>query len=311
MPEDFDFGNAMEGLVASGEVKLDTAEAPTPSPAPSPEAAGAPEPSPAPAPEAAPAPAPEAPSDYPKSWKPDFKDRWATLDPDVRAEVLRREDDFHKGIAPYRQLAERVKESLTPVADLIQQGSDPFQLVQAFGTYHQALSNPKTAVEAFKSLMSDYGVTVEQLTAEAPYVHPQVKALQDELGEVKSRLSAADQQALQQRQQALRNHLNEFAADPKNSFFNDVAGEMAKLIRADSRLTLQEAYDQACWLNPSVRERVLAKQAEEKAAAARAAAQASAGSVRSNARTAPVTGAVGSMDDTMRETLAALKNRSG
>lgn len=302
-PGEMDFESTMQGVLDSG--KLDGEDPPSPSPAPSPKVDP-----PAPGPSPEPSPPPPPPSHpYPKSWKPDFAPKWETADPDLRAEVLRREEDFHKGLTPYRALAEKVKGALAPVAELVQSGQDPFELFSAFGNYHKALSNPKTAVEAFRFLMADYGITAEALSAEAPYVHPQIAALQEQLGSVQSRLSTQDQAVQQAHLNNLRSTITQFAADPANEHFEAVGGKMATLLRADPRLTLKDAYDQACWLEPEVRAKVLKKQAAADAETARKAAEASQGSARTNARSAPATGAVGSMDDTMRATLKAIEAR--
>ena len=90
---------------------------------------------------------------------------------------------------------------------------------------------------------------------------------------------------------------------------------MAAFLKADPKMTLEDAYAKAVWANPAVREKLLAAEVEAKKAKAAAeeaeravkAAAASKGSVRNTARTAPATGAVGSMDDTMKATLAAIR----
>ena len=45
----------------------------------------------------------------PKGWKQEALDKFATLDPEIQAEVLQREDDFFKGIEQYKQAAQYAK----------------------------------------------------------------------------------------------------------------------------------------------------------------------------------------------------------
>lgn len=89
----------------------------------------------------------------------------------------------------------------------------------------------------------------------------------------------------QQTQQAVQN----FAADPKNEFFNDVRGDMADLFDVASAqgktITIEQAYEKACKMNDSVQS-VLSSRAEQerivnatKAAADKAAASSSVSSV--------------------------------
>ncbi len=300
MPGDLDFLDNSFGGSEGGEGGNEGGS-PAPSPEPSP---------PAPAPSPTPSPAPAPHDAYPKTWKQDYVAHWANLPPEVRAEVYRREEDFHKGLAPYRTLGTNLQRALQPLGELIQsQRLNPFELISNFGQMHLALSNPETRLETFKALLQDYGLKIEDLTAEAPYVHPQVAALQHEIGGIKSTLSArerADAEALQARNRA---QLEAFAADPEHPHFEKVGLQMASLIKATPGLTLKDAYDQACWLNPEVRAIRVREQAEAEAKKAADAAAAARGSTRNGARNSPETGATGSMDDTMTETLRAIRSR--
>ena len=51
----------------------------------------------------------------PKGWKQEALDKFATLDPEIQAEVLQREDDFFKGIEQYKQAAQYAKVIYVPL----------------------------------------------------------------------------------------------------------------------------------------------------------------------------------------------------
>jgi hypothetical protein len=318
---DFDFGSAMDNVAGEVFAERDREEGKPPAaPAPRGEALGetrevsAPVPPP---PASAPPPPAEVP--YPKSWKPDFQTHWATLPPEIRAEVIRREDDFHRGTAPLRtaaQFVQRFQQASAPVQEYLASGVDPIELYSNFAQAHAKLSRGgPEAVDFLRSLAADYKL---DLAAEPAYVDPQLKALQDELSGVKSVLSTQQQAAANARKAELATRVSTFAADPKNEHFDLVAGDMANLLRADPQLTLEDAYAKALWISPVAREKLLAKEVETRRLAeveaerkrAEEAAAASKGSVRNSARTAPATGAVGSMDDTMRSTLKELRSKS-
>lgn len=310
--EPFDLGSAMDEVAAEMPDLGGTQKAAEPNAPAAPAAEKPAEPA-----AAAPAPAPAAPdTPYPKSWKPEFQEKWATLDPALKAEILRREDDFHKGTAPLRQAADfvrRFQEASAPVAELYRSGVDPIALYRNFAEAHATLSKGgPEALTFLRSLAEDYRI---DLNAEVPYVDPSLRALQQEVSGLHSQLSAREQADLAARRTQAQSQIEAFAADPKNAHFDAVATEMAAFLKADPKMTLEDAYAKAVWANPSVREKLLTAEIEAKKAKAAAeeadravkAAAASKGSVRNTARTAPATGAVGSMDDTMKETLARLR----
>jgi len=287
---------------------------------------GKPEGTPEPTTETAPAstaPAPVTPpvdeTPYPKSWKPDHKEKWNTLDPDVRKEILRREDDFHKGTAPLRAASDfvrRFQQASAPVESMLRSGVDPIQLYSNFAQAHATLSRGGAEAATFlRQLAQDYKI---DLDAEPAYVDPALSALQQQVNGLNSQLSAREQADANARRAQVATQVETFAADPKNNLFEVVAGEMTAFLKADPKLTLEAAYEKAIWANPDARKTVLEREVAAKAAAdAKAAAEkaskaaaASEGSVRNTARTAPVTGSVGSMDDTMRETLKALRAKA-
>ena len=314
-PEPFDLGSAMDEVAAEmpdlgGTPKPAETEAPA-APVPAPEKPAEP---PAPAPVA---PAPETP--YPKSWKPEHQEKWTTLDPALKAEILRREDDFHKGTAPLRQAADfvrRFQEASAPVAELFRSGVDPIALYSNFANAHATLSRGgPEALTFLRSLAEDYKI---DLNAEVPYVDPALRSLQQEVAGLNSQLSARQQADLAAHRTQVQSQIEAFAADPKNEHFDLVATEMAAFLKADPKMTLADAYAKAVWANPAVRGKLLTAEVEAKKAKAAAdeaeraakAAAASKGSVRNTARTAPATGAVGSMDDTMKETLARIRAKA-
>ena len=68
-----------------------------------------------------PVPADAAPADTvsppPNTWKKEVAAKWATLPPEVRAEVERREQDMHRGIAQYKtqaEFAQTVERAMAP-----------------------------------------------------------------------------------------------------------------------------------------------------------------------------------------------------
>lgn len=328
MNEDFNIASAIAETISSGEVPglsgENGGESASPAEAPAPDTAGAeapsPTPAPSPSPEPSPAPAPVEDIPYPKSWKPGQEAKWAALDLDIRREVARREEDFHKGLSSLREgaeFAQRMRKAVEPYAAWFREsGVDPAALFANFTGAHLTLSKGGAeGADFLRRLASTYKI---DLSAEPAYVDPQTRALQEQIEGVSSRLSQREQADLAAKREAARVELETFSADPKNDLFPQVGHEMAILLHANAKMTLGEAYEKAVWLNPTTRAVMLERQekaaqaakAEEERKRAEAAVAASKGSVRNTARAAPETSEVGSIQDTMRETFRAIQART-
>lgn len=238
-----------------------------------------------------------------------------------------------RGLEGYKadaNLGKSFSQVLAPFQPMLAQtNTDPARLTQEFLSTHVRLLNstPEQKVQEIMNIAKMYGIELPagQPDPNAPYLDPEVKALRDELASVKSQLSGQAQQqariqaAEQERIRASLNaEINAFAADPANVYFNDVANDIATLLKSGAAKDLKDAYQQAIWLNPATRAKELDREATARAAAAQEearkkaedAAKATAANVRTKAKQASGTAALGSIDDTLKETLAAIKSRA-
>jgi len=209
----------------------------------------------------------------PKTWRNDAVSEWNKLPPVVKAEIIKREEDFHNGIALYRENAEVGRKMLdvyAPYSELLaSQNVDPYHLAAGLLNAHVTLSlksTPQaTKEQMFLKMAADYGIDLN--TLDPTYQHqedPSVLELKTELQTIKS-------QILETTKSNIRTEIEKFASDPANIYFDDVANDMTLLIRAGAK-TLKEAYDKAILLNPVVRvkeEARIAKEAKDKAEAER------------------------------------------
>lgn len=291
-----------------------TATPPVTTAAPTPPATGA-------TPPAAPTPPAIEP---PKTWRPAAAAKFSTADPEVQAEILKREEDMHKGLEQYKghaNFGRSVQQVLDPYLPTLRQHNiDPVQeiggLLQARQTL--AMGSPEQKVGLIKQLVSTFNIDLNQLTAESAYVDPEVLRLREELNGVKSSLSAgeaAKQQAAVNEQKAA---IESFAADPANVHFSTVLPDMVDMVSKGTATSLKDAYEKAVWLNPVTRAAEIARQqtdaaakaqteAEAKAAAAKAA---TAANVKSRSKGGSATAPLGTMDDTMQATLDKIRSRS-
>ena len=257
----------------------------------------------------------------PKTWRPGAAAKFATLPPEVQQEVLKREEDIFKGLESYKadaSIGKALKEVVQPYLQVFQsQGIDPMQQVSGLMRAHVALSTgtPEQKQQFFQHLAKEYGV---DLGDEAPYIDPQVAGLQKQLADLQSRLNGREQQEANEVRNKLQAELDTFASDPAHQYFDEVANDIAGLLRSGAAKDLKDAYDKAIWANPITRAKEQARltadaDAKAKAEAAERAKQArkaTGANVKSSAKAASGTAPLGSIDDTLSAALANIKSRA-
>lgn len=273
-------------------------------------------------------PNPAAPADPlatpPRTWRPEAAAEWDKLPPTVKAEIAKREEDMFRGVEQYKgdaQIGKGFKQAVGKYIPMMQQyGIDPFQQVAGLMDAHYTLAtgSNEQKLALFQRLAEDYGVNLgEAATTLGPYVDPQVKGLQEKVQSLESHLTAEQTRRAEEARQAFVSEVDKFAADPANVHFADVANDMAQLLEGRVAKDLKDAYDKAIKLNPVVAakeaarikaesEKKAAEEAAKKAAEARAS---TAANVRSRARAGSAATPVGSIDDTLNATYAAIMSR--
>lgn len=278
-----------------------------------------------------PAPAPKpgfSPDALPRTWKPELGAKWASVDPEIRAEIARREEAMFHGLEGYRQSAKvgnDFQRTITPYLEKYQRyGIDPMQDVAGLLRARDVLSfgTAEEKIAVVRNIIKDFGIQLPGDTTaasgEPPYTDPQVAGLQKEVQELKSNLSRADQERAAVKMAEIRSQVEAFANDPANIYFADVADDIARLMQSGVSKDLKEAYEKAVWANPVTRakeqqrltEAAAAKAKEDEAARVAAARKATGANVRTTAKSTSGTAPTGSIDDTLQETLAAIRGRS-
>ncbi len=310
------------------------ADKPAPTPAPAPAATPAPSSAPAatPAPTSAPATGKFTAEKAPDTWTPAAQAKWATVDPEIRAEIAKRENDMFKGLSDYKYdatVAKQLRQFLAPVQHELQaRGVQPEVVLANLANAHVQLSN--TAIPAEQKLqmatawLKAYGIDLGKAAApvaddDGVYVDPQVKSLQGEIETLKSRLNGADTRAAAEVRNQLESQIVAFAKDPANAYFEEVSEDIALLIRGSGgTMPLKEAYDKAIFANPVTRAKEHARIQAETAVQAKkdqdervaAAKRASGANVKTGGHRGSGTAPEGSMDDTMAATLKDIQSRS-
>jgi len=266
-----------------------------------------------------PAPAASA-TPAPRTWRPEASAEWAKIPPVVQAEILKREEDMFRGLEGYKVdagLGKSVAAILQPYDSVFKQYNiNPVQQLSGLMNTHYRLSfgTQEEKATILSKLAVDYGIAPAN---EAPYADPQVKALQQELQTLKSGLQGVNQQREAEVRSKLAGELESFAKDPANADFDLVANDIAAILQSGQAGSLREAYDKAVWLNPTARAKQIERETTARADAAKKAAEAKAAEVRkataANVKVSPKSASaatpLGSMDDSLEATLAAIKAR--
>lgn len=237
-----------------------------------------------------------SPPPAPVSWKPEVKAEWGKLSPSVQAEVMRREAEVQRVLndsGSARSIANQFSERVTPYMPFIRaEGlNNPLDAFVGLMDTHVALKTGSAFQKAEKlaSLVEYYGVDIQELdkalagvAQEKPedVIQRQVQELvQQQLAPVmqlKQQLEAQQQQTMAAEVQNIDREMTEFAQ--KNPHFNTVRTMMADVLELAERsgegiLSMQEAYNRATALHPSLRGVTLAAQTAQTAQQMNAAAQ--------------------------------------
>lgn len=262
----------------------------------------------------------------PKAWKKEMDKIWAGLSPEAQAYIDQREAQTEEGFKAQTEVAnygKALKETMQPYEALLTaQGVGHTAAVKAVMNAHYILSteSPEGKAQFMAKLAKNYGVdlakAVEASAATTVQETPAEKANRERI----ERLEADRHNEKSQQFAALKAQsaaeVEAFASDPKHPYFNEVAAEIALLLQ-DPKLSMEDAYGRAIYANPVTREKELARlrqEAEEKArteaeAKAAAAEKARGTKVRGQEEHRASPDLIGSMDDTLRETMGKIKSR--
>lgn len=236
----------------------------------------------------------------PKGLPADAREEWADVPAAVRAAIHKREADFANGIQMYAQGARQAQE-MNRVLQPYQQffalnGGNPPQVLggvlQTAATLQ--MGSPQQKAQAAANLIKQFGVDIaalDSLLAGQPapagggadprideYLNRRLQPIDERL----RRLDEQDRRAQQQEQQSIQTEVEAFARDPKNEFYPDVREDMADLLEMAANrgvtMSLKDAYERACRMNPSVSKILQARQSRPSQQRRRAAASSVSGS---------------------------------
>lgn len=196
----------------------------------------------------------------PASWSASVKAKWDALDPEVQAEIARREEETHKGFTKLdeeRNLGKSMKDVITPYMHIIKaEGGTPEKAVADLlnTAYLLRTAPPAQKAAMVQQICQTYGVDLSHVTAQ-PEQDPTIAQLQQKIAQLEQ---MANPDALQKRLQEqlevqqINSEVQAFASNPENVHYEKVKAVMAALLSSGAAQNMKEAYDAACRADPTI-----------------------------------------------------------
>lgn len=224
-------------------------------------------------------PAEASPYKPPIDWSPTLKEEWNGLPPNVQEAIAQREHSV-QGLMQQTAEDRRTAQTFNNVVGqfrglMAAEGvQDPMQGITGLltTTAQLAMGAPQQKAAKIAELINHYGVDISTLDSILAGQQPETsedarlqQLLDQRMQPVNQLLEQMNQQRAQQVQQVQSvayESIHEFGADPSNEFFENVRYDMADFLdmaaQQGRQMSLKEAYDRACALNPEIAD-VLAK----------------------------------------------------
>lgn len=252
----------------------------------------------------------------PNAWKKDVATAYAALPEPVRQEIHRREEDFHRGIAQYKDAAafgHSMFEDISPHFETMRQmGAAPREVVrEVMGAWRElATGTPDQKRATLLRLADAYGISRAEFDGARDRdfpANPELAPVLQRLAQLEGTITES-QRAREAAEQAERvAQATKFLNDPAHEHIDTVLDDVLILVRAGK--SPADAYQQAIWAHPETRAKLIAKQEDERKQreAAEAAAARKAATVNVQRRgTPPVATKPGTIEDTIRQTYRQL-----
>lgn len=202
----------------------------------------------------------------PVTWTPQAREKWAAVDPDIKAEIHRREGEANRLVqtaAQHRQFVDAFQQLMQPYEMFIRaENSNPLAAVDNMMRTAAQLrvGTPAAKVEIVAGIIKNFGIDLPALDAMLAGQQPQYTAQQPQqyrdprVDQMLAQQNYAQQQHAQFESQSIQQGLNQFAQG--HEFYGDVAHLMADLVEVQTRqgiaVDLEQVYKRACQMHDGV-----------------------------------------------------------
>ena len=210
----------------------------------------------------------------PNQWKPEVREHWNKIPRAVQEEIHRREADNMRligSVGPKIRIADEVSGHIAPFAErLSQNGVSPSAFLgDVFTTIRNlAGGSPEQKAEVVANIVQSYGIDLRALDtvlSKRISVPPEVAQARHIAARAQMVLQQNASQGQQRIQEQADQVVEQFQADPKHEFLDDVRHLMADLVESGRVNNLEDAYSAAVWAYPETRKILLQREAQQRA----------------------------------------------
>ncbi|MGO4334960.1 hypothetical protein AB4037_08595 [Labrys sp. KB_33_2] len=226
----------------------------------------------------------------PPGWSPKSKAAFDGLPPEVKADIVKREQEVnqgfaklteYKGLEPFAERARQARTTLEGALTNYTNWEDSFRRDPFAAVAHLASNfgiHPQQFAQGLLQRLGGGQVSTQSGDDTNPVqIHP---ALLQELAQLKSIVTNQESERANQHRQTVAQNVDTFFADPKNRYADNVSEIMVSLINqantSGQKIDLPAIYETACWMHPDVRQLLINERATTPAASNAAKANAAA-----------------------------------
>ena len=226
-------------------------------------------------------------AEAPKNWKPEYREKYKTLPPDIRAYLYQREDEQAKGVEPILTKAKRADQFdalFEPIREDLTRNNIPAELFlrDVIGSVSTlARGNMQQKVQTVLTIAQSYGIPPDAIRQMLPSAQPgeqqqmppMVQQLMQQVSGLETQVKGFYTQQEAAVQAEVAAEYQRFAADPKHPHFEVVRPTMARLIQAGMASDMEDAYTKAIrhhddlWKQQQAEDQKAAENARKTAAA--------------------------------------------
>jgi hypothetical protein len=215
----------------------------------------------------------------PASWRAASKDKWAKIDPDIREEILKREEDMNRGVQSLKEKSEygsRLTNAASPYMAMIQSKGatlESFIVGQGNTMYGLQYGTPDQKVSILRNMAGMAGIDLANIQPPSE-IERQLSPYMQKIQHLEQQINQQNQAATSQQDMSINQALTAFETeiDEKGGlthpYFANVQNEMIAhipLIRQNNphfshAEVLQQAYDNSIWANPDTRKQIQIQQ---------------------------------------------------
>ena len=207
----------------------------------------------------------------PVSLPANVKAKWDKLDPDVQQYWANREADIHKNMTAQDgdlRIGRDFKEVLTPYAPMFQHMNiAPKELVSDLMQKMHVLNtgSPDQKLNLLHNIAKQFQIDIN---ATPEPVNPHIQNLERQVQQLSQ---LANPEVIEKRLQdkiladKVTSEVEAFKSDPANVHFEQVKTLMGSLLSSGAAKDMKDAYDQACYANPTIRSTMLQANAAQEA----------------------------------------------